>query len=179
MSTIDLVILGLIFKKPQSPYDLQKKIEEMNLSRWIKIGSYTVYKKVIQFESKNLVSSESVKHGNMPEKTIYMLTSQGKEHFNKLMERFSLEQTRVFLDFNAVIVNLGLLDDNAAEECIKNIRSSIISTKAQIEAQMPYHEGISLFGRTILEQQYMLLETLEKWEQNFEEELLKKVGRQK
>ena len=43
----------------------------------------------------------------------------------------------------------------------------------QIMEQLPKHKDIPLFGRTILEQQFLLLETLEKWEENFEKELEK------
>ncbi len=171
MSTIDLIILGSLYQSPKSAYDLQKQIEARNLSRWIKIGSFTVYKKVVQYETKGYVVSETVKNGNMPEKTLYTITPKGKEIFKELMIKFSLAETRVFLDFNAVIVNLALVDENFADECIANMKASIQNTKMQITEQLPKHENIPFFGRTIMEQQFLLLETLEKWEENFEKEL--------
>lgn len=63
-----------------------------------------------------------------------------------------------------------------AKECIRNIRNSIRHTKMQISEQLPTHKDIPLFGRTILEQQFMLLEALEKWEADFERELEKEEG---
>jgi len=171
MSTIDLIILGSLCQSPKSAYDLQKQIEARNLSRWVKIGSFTVYKKVVRFEAEGYVSSKTFKSGNMPEKTVYTITPTGEEAFRELMNKFSLVETRVFLDFNAVIVNLALLDEGSANQCIANIRKSIQNTKMQITEQLPLHEDIPLFGRTILEQQLMLLETLEKWENNFEKQL--------
>lgn len=176
MSTIDLIILGSICQSPKSAYDLQKQIEARNLSRWIKIGSFTVYKKVVQYEAKGYVVSETIKNGNMPEKTLYTITPEGRQIFKEWMTNFSLAETRIFLDFNAVIVNMALLDENHAIECITNIRNSIQNTKNQIMEQLPKHEDIPLFGRTILEQQFMLLETLEKWEENFEKEFKKVTG---
>ncbi len=171
MSTIDLIILGSLCQSPKSAYDLQKQIETRNLSRWIKIGSFTVYKKVVQYEAKGYVESETVKSGNMPEKTVYTITEAGKKVFRKLMEKFSTAETRVFLDFNAVVVNLALLDKNSAAEIIANIRNSIQATKAQISEQLSKRKEMSIYGQTILEQQRMLLETLEKWEENFEQQL--------
>lgn len=170
MSTIDLILLGSLCQSPKSAYDLQKQIEARNLSRWIKIGSFTVYKKVVQYEAKGYVVSETVRNGNMPEKTLYTITPRGKETVKELMTQFSLAETRVFLDFNAVLVNLALADEPFAKECIGNIKNSIQHTKQQIMEQLPTHKDIPIFGRTILEQQFMLLETLEKWEQNFEKE---------
>lgn len=174
MSTIDLIILGSLFQSPKSAYDLQKQIEARNLSRWVKIGSFTVYKKVLQYEEKGYVTSKTEKSDNMPKKTIYTITTDGERMFKELMLKFSLTETRVFLDFNAVIVNLALLDDAAASECIGNIRDSIHNTKMQISEQLPVHNNIPLYGRTILEQQAMILEVLEKWEEKFEQQLIER-----
>ena len=174
MSTIDLIILGLLCQSPKSAYDLQKQIETRNLSRWVKVGSFTVYKKVALYETKGYVTSQTVKNGKMPEKTIYTITQSGKEVFTELMTKFSLSETRVFLDFNAVIVNLSLLDNDSIIEYINNIKNSIQTTKAQISEQLLTKKNLSLFGQTILEQQFMLLKTLEKWEKNFEKQLFER-----
>ena len=57
----------------------------------------------------------------MPEKTVYTLTSSGKTKFLELMSEFSVSETRILLDFNAVIVNMSLLDDTDFKECMNNI----------------------------------------------------------
>ena len=173
MSTIDLILLGSLYQSPKSPYELQKQIEDRNLSRWVKIGKNTVYKNVVIYEKKGYVTSEIVRNGKMPEKTVYSLTNIGKEYFLELMTEISKIQTRVFLEFNAVIVNLALLERNDALNCLCNIKNSITNTKSQISEQLPTHSNIPLCGKTILEQQYMILETLEKWEQNFEQQFVK------
>lgn len=171
MSTIDLIILGSLYQSPKSAYDLQKQIEDRHLARWVKIGSYTVYKKVLQYEKKGFVFSETKKNGNMPEKTVYTLTPNGKTKFRELMSEFSAGETRIFLDFNAVIVNMSLLDETGFDACLSNIKDSIQKTKSQIQEQRSVHKEMSLWGQMILEQQYMLLETLEKWEKLFEQNI--------
>lgn len=171
MSAIDLILLGSLCQKPQSAYRLQKQVEARNLKRWVKIGSFTVYKKVIQYEKKGYVSSETIKNGNMPEKTVYSITPEGRCAFKEYMYKFASEETRIFLDFNAVIINLALLDKNEARECLSGIRESIQNTKQQIEESIQEHKDIPFYGQAILEQQFMLLETLEKWEAGFEQKL--------
>ena len=52
MSSIDLVILGIVLEKPQSAYDIQKDIEYHNFSRWTKISIPSIYKKVLQLKEK-------------------------------------------------------------------------------------------------------------------------------
>ena len=163
MSTIDLILLGALCQSPKSAYDLQKLIEQRNLSRWVKIGSYTVYKKVVLYEDKGYVTGEAVRTGKMPEKTLY------------LMAKFSLAETRIFLDFNAVIVNLALVDDETAAAYIANIKDSIGTTKQQIAQQLAVSNERSLLGQSILEQQSMLLETLAAWETDFEKRFLERT----
>ena len=52
MATIDLIVLGIVKKEPLSAYDIQKLVEYRNISRWVKISTPSIYKKVIQLEQK-------------------------------------------------------------------------------------------------------------------------------
>ena len=63
-------------------------------------------KKVIQLEEKGYISSNIVKEGKMPEKAIYSLTEAGEKQLENLMFEISAKPIQIFLDFNAVIVNL-------------------------------------------------------------------------
>ena len=42
MSTIDLIVLGMIKEKEQSAYDLQKNVEHRNISKWVKVSTPVV-----------------------------------------------------------------------------------------------------------------------------------------
>ena len=68
MATIDLIVLGMLKKEPLSAYDLQKLVEYRNISKWVKISTPSIYKKVIQLEEKGYISSHIEKEGKMPEK---------------------------------------------------------------------------------------------------------------
>ena len=68
MATIDLIVLGMLKKEPLSAYDLQKLVEYRNISKWVKISTPSIYKKVIQLEEKGYISSHIEKRGKMPEK---------------------------------------------------------------------------------------------------------------
>ena len=46
MATIDLIVLGMLKKEPLSAYDLQKLVEYRNISKWVKISTPSIYKKV-------------------------------------------------------------------------------------------------------------------------------------
>ena len=66
MATIDLIVLGMLKKEALSAYDIQKLVEYRNISKWVKISTPSIYKKVIQLEEKGYISSNIVKEGKMP-----------------------------------------------------------------------------------------------------------------
>lgn len=72
MSTIDLVILGIVSEKPQSAYDIQKDIEYHHLSRWTKISVPSIYRKVLQLSEKGYLQSNIVKGDRFADKAVYL-----------------------------------------------------------------------------------------------------------
>ena len=63
MATIDLIVLGILKKESLSAYDIQKLVEYRNISKWVKISTPSIYKKVIQLEERGYVKSRMMIHG--------------------------------------------------------------------------------------------------------------------
>ena len=74
MSSIDLVILGIVLEKPQSAYDIQKDVEYHHFSRWTKISVPSIYRKVLQLSEKGYLQSDIVKGDKFADKAIYSIT---------------------------------------------------------------------------------------------------------
>lgn len=96
MSTIDLIVLGMLKDKAMGAYDIQKLVEYRNISKWVKISTPSIYKKTIQLEKKGLIKGKNIKEGNMPEKVVYTLTNDGEEEFKRLMLKISDEPINIF-----------------------------------------------------------------------------------
>lgn len=166
MATIDLIVLGMLKKQALSAYDLQKLVEYRNISKWVKISTPSIYKKVIQLEEKGLLQSVAVKENNMPEKAVYSLTASGEQEFEKLMQEISVQPIRIFLDFNAVIVNLDSLPPEGQKRCIENIEENVRTLKANLEENFQEKENLPEIpetGMAVLRQQLVLAEAIEKW----------------
>lgn len=166
MATIDLIVLGMLKQQSLSAYDIQKLVEYRNISKWVKISTPSIYKKVIQLEEKGLLQSVAVKESNMPEKAVYSLTSSGEQEFERLMREISAQPIRIFLDFNAVIVNLDSLSLEAQKECIKNIESNVKTLKSYLEDNLREKENVPEIpetGMAVLRQQFILVEAIEMW----------------
>lgn len=145
MATIDLIVLGILKKEPMSAYDIQKLVEYRNISKWVKISTPSIYKKVIQLEEKGYISSRIEKEGKMPEKSVYSLTETGKQQFEKLMVEISCKPINIFLDFNAVIVNLDSMPREKQQECLDNIESSMAVLKTYLEENIALKKVTMIF----------------------------------
>ena len=166
MATIDLIVLGILKKEPMSAYDIQKLVEYRNISKWVKISTPSIYKKAIQLEEKGLIRSEIVKEGKMPEKAIYSLTEAGEAEFERLMFEIAAKPINIFLDFNAVIVNLESLPPEKQKTCIAEIAENVSVLNSYLEDNIREKENepsIPATGMAVLRQQYVLVEAIQTW----------------
>ena len=166
MATIDLIVLGILKKESLSAYDIQKLVEYRNISKWVKISTPSIYKKVIQLEEKGCIKGQSIKEGKMPEKVVYSLTDTGEKVFESLMYEIASQPIHLFLDFNAVIVNLSSLSPENQKACLLNIEKNVKVLKSYIEENIRVKENrtdIPETGMAVLQQQFILAEAIETW----------------
>ena len=168
MSSIDLVILGMVLERPQSAYDIQKDVEYHNLSRWTQISTPSVYRKVIQLQEMGYLQSEVVKGARMSEKTVYSLTESGKEYFHELMAFYAAQPVPLLFDFNVVISNLNKVPREQALALIAALRAALKASAKASESCAAEYAQIPLVGRTIFEQQRLLYGSLLEWLDHFE-----------
>lgn len=175
MATIDLIVLGMLKKESLSAYDIQKLVEYRNISKWVKISTPSIYKKVIQLEDKGFLQSVTVRENNMPEKAVYSLTESGKREFERLMQELAAQPIRIFLDFNAVIVNLDSLTPEKQVSCIADIEKQIGELRSYLEENLREKENaldVPETGMAVLQQQIILAEAIDNWIVLLKEKLL-------
>ncbi len=166
MATIDLIVLGMLKKQSLSAYEMQKLVEYRNISKWVKISTPSIYKKVLQLEEKGLIYGRLTKDGNMPEKAVYSLTEAGEREFERLMMEIACQPVRIFLDLNAVVVNLPELPEDKRGFCLAGIEDNLRTLKAYLQENLWLKEEapeVSPMGLAVLRQQLALAEALEKW----------------
>lgn len=166
MATIDLIVLGMLKRGSLSAYDIQKLVEYRNISKWVKISTPSIYKKVIQLEEKGFIKSSTVKEGKMPEKAVYSLTEAGAKEFALLMKEIASQPIHFFLDFNAVIVNLSCLPPEEQRACLDSIEGNVDALRSYLEENIREKEAapdIPETGMAVLRQQYILVQAIETW----------------
>lgn len=166
MATIDLIVLGIIKQRSLSAYDIQKVVEYRNISKWVKISTPSIYKKVLQLEKKEYISCTKVKEGKMAEKAVYSLTDKGEKEFERLMLEIASQPIHIFLDFNAVMVNLDSLSPENQQICLDSIEKGVETLKSYIEDNINLKENIPEIpetGKEVLRQQLILAQAIENW----------------
>lgn len=167
MSAIDLVVLGIVKQQqPISAYDIQKVVEYRHISRWVKISTPSIYKKVLTFETKGLLESTVVHQGSSAEKAVYRLTKAGEERFCALMKDIAAQPLRMFLDLNAVVVNLASVDEGLQKQLVEHIGASIAELQEQIGENLARKRSdptVPAAGIAVLDQQAALAGALANW----------------
>ncbi|MCR1954274.1 PadR family transcriptional regulator [Clostridioides mangenotii] len=198
MSTVDLAILGDIYKEPKSAYEIQKSIELTGISKWVKISTPSIYKKTIQLEKKGYLSSEIIKEGRMPEKTIYSITKFGKIYYMDLMKKAASNHIDVMLEFNAVITNINNLSKEDANDLTSSIRNNIEKSMMYLEkilikdreinsvelkeiksidndCKINNSNKLDFINKSIIKQQSNIFKSLYLWISDFKDELNKNI----
>ena len=102
----------------------------------------------------------------MPEKAVYSLTRQGEQEFEKLMLEIAAKSINIYLDFNAVIVNLDSLSQEKQNVCLANIESNVEQLKSCLEENFLAKEDmpdVPENGMAVLQQQLILARAIETW----------------
>lgn len=144
-------------------------MEYRNISKWVKVSTSAIYKKVVQLEEKGYIHGELIKDGNMPEKAVYHITENGDSYFISLMKQLSQRMVNVFLEFNSVIINLEMVNEPDKKGLIDNIESEINQYKNAVMEIEKERDDIPLTGKTILKQQVLLSQALSEWVVDFKQ----------
>lgn len=164
MSTIDLIILGVLLDKQMSAYDLTCLIEEKQVGRFLKISAPAVYKNCNRLCAAGFLDGEAVKKGGLPEKTVYRINKRGRERFLALMERFSSSFVPFFLDCNAFIWNIERVEKKQGLKMLRNLRDEL----SALYKWIPQHEkeesaNLTFATRAIIKQYRMTVSALLIW----------------
>lgn len=150
MSTVDLTLLGILMNKPLNAYEIKKKLEYMHIQRWTKISSPAVYKNLVNLHSRGYLDAETVREGEMPEKTIYTVNEKGKQHFHSLMEKLCQNPGTVYIEFTTLIAQLNKLEKSEAlrmlTELEENLTLSLDSLRAAQRGREELPEANAIIG---------------------------------
>ena len=171
MSTIDLIILGILTESPMNAYEIIQYISERQIGNFLKISDPAIYKSCKRLLHDGLVDGTSVKEGNQPNKTVYRINPDGEFKFNQLMVHYSSNLNNWNIEFNAFMWNLEKVDKQQGLQMLANLgdllREKESWFKDHVVELLPY---IPFSARMGLTQYSMMTTTLVAWIEGATEE---------
>jgi len=164
MSTIDLIILGILLNDPKNAFELNRIIEDKQIDKLLKISKPAVYKCCKRLFKAGYLDGVTVKEGEMPEKVIYSVNQEGMNYFYELMEYFSNNLKPFYFDFNTFLWNIDALEPEEGLKMLQNLEKEIKNFAewiTQHEKEIPTSAGFAV--RIIVKQYRMLILTLADW----------------
>jgi DNA-binding PadR family transcriptional regulator len=169
VSTIDLMLLGVVMKSPVSAYQLKKELEIRNIQKWIKISSPSIYKNFLRLHERGYVDGKIVREGEMPEKMMYSINEKGREYFMKLMNQYASDPEIVYIDFAVVISNLQDVDKETGLFLIEQMRTMLSAKRDSIKEQYEQNKNVSFYALSIIQLYEQMYSTFCTWTDQFEE----------
>lgn len=170
VSTIDLILLGLIKNQPMSPYDMSKI---SGIYELVKISVPAIYRNVHRLQNSGFLKSRREKKSNMPEKTIYTITAKGEKRFQDLLLSASSVSVDFYFDFNVPLLFVNSVDKKTGIEIIERISLELQSKYRYLDEQLDKYKDMPFpivnLGTQHLELNRLLLE----WIKDFKKKYIK------
>lgn len=164
MSTIDLIILGILLQNPMNAYELIRFIDDREVGRLLKISTPAIYKCCKRLFKAGYLDGEKVREGEMPEKMIYAVNQKGQDRFYKLMEHFSGNVNPFYFEFNCFLLNIDKLEKTKALEMLENLKVQLQELRDWIiQHEKEKSSSIAFNARMIVKQYRMMITTLVTW----------------
>ena len=177
MSTIDLIILGILSEAPMNAYEVTHYISEKQIRRLLKISDPAVYKSRKRMHQNGYLRGKTIKESGLPEKTIYSINAKGKKRLVELMEHYSSNFVPFFIEFNTFIWNLEKIEKKQALRMLHDLTEELKNMKGWIvEHEREAQSSISFPAKMIVKQYSMLISTLVTWSEELIPEYKKIAG---
>jgi DNA-binding PadR family transcriptional regulator len=166
-----------LIEGPKSAYEMKKQLEAQNIRNWVKIGIPTVYQNLIKLHQKGLLDAETVKEGEMPEKTIYTINAKGMEYFYQLMNQYSGKTDQIYFEFCSFVDNLDKVDDATGLIMVANLQEQFNSKKLHLAKEVLKKEHLPVNSLAIIKLYAGLFTFLADWAEDLREEYAKGTKR--
>jgi len=164
MSTIDLIILGILLNNPLNAFELTRFMDTHHIDKLVKISKPAVYKCCKRLFQAGFLDGETIREGEMPEKVIYSINEKGRERFYELMEHFSSNLNPFFFEFNAFIYHIDKMKKQDALKMLENFKARLSDIRKWIiQHEKEQSSKRSFASKSIVKQYRMMIVTLGIW----------------
>ena len=97
-----LAVMALLYERPMHPYEMVSTMRERGKHETVRLRYSSLYSVVSAMEREGLISpKETVREGRRPERTVYEITSAGREEFLVWLRDLLREPVKEYTQFAA------------------------------------------------------------------------------
>ena len=122
LSKLATLILGILAERERNPYDITKMLSDLNTKEWLPLADSTVYATINILKKKKLIIGRTEKSGNLPEKTIYSITSEGEFELHSSITAFLEENASATSGFD---IGILLMHNLSKQEVLVKIKKKM------------------------------------------------------
>ena len=137
-SALGLIVLWLLFQKPQHVYGMQKLLEAEGKSRVVNVRSRaSLYQALERLVRLGLVEvSETVRVAGYPDRIVYAITDAGREAAREWLRAMLRDTGEEFPEFVAAVSLVFALSPDDAREQLEQRERRLAGELAETEAAM-------------------------------------------
>ena len=81
----DLYVLGLLYMKPMSGYDIQMALQEIQIEQWGEVLVGSIYHAIKKLDKQGLIKLHSINQTGLRQRSVYQITEEGIIRYRKLI----------------------------------------------------------------------------------------------
>ena len=164
MSSINIILMGLLGESPRNAYEINKDLEYRNVRSWLKVSEAAVYRNLRKLSADGYLSTHVEKNGLMPEKTVYTVTESGSTHLLQMIKDAAEKPFRLGFEFDAWVSHLHHLSTAEARERILGLRDQLKGQREWIESlNLSFEAAMPPGAAALVALRMSFLATAETW----------------
>lgn len=166
LSTVAVVVLGLLDERPRHPYDVFTTLVERGDDRLVRVNPGAVYHAVDRLERDGLVEAVGTERcGNRPERTTYRATPAGHAALGPALRAYLADERPAHPDFPVGLAHAPRLPADEVAAALTHRREREAARYAHMRARTDAALALGLPRRFVLdaERELVLLEREIAW----------------
>ncbi len=144
LSRVGTLVIGIIKEKPVNPYEITKLLEMIRLREWFPIAASSVYATIKNLNVKGYIVGEAIREGNMPEKTIYSITEEGRRVFEHTLKEMLGNGGLDSAAFNIGTIMMCHLEKNSVLELLE---TKLVKNRKELQALKSQYDDFKDVGK--------------------------------